>query len=211
MACKDIIVNIQNYSPSDSYTVIVKRSDNVITDGGVLPSYTQLVISGQVIFKGLPDGDYVAGLQKTCAGGGKSDIIWKEAIGAGCLTPQNVTVGSITGTGATLSFDAESSYSFFVSVDDAAYVPSTSGSTHVLTGLVAGHVYTMNIKKQCKTYEYSAPTRRHFATTVASPTFNVRVIRKLCTGTTFDGYLVRFSITGGLAAVGDNYEISFWI
>lgn len=207
--CKDIIITLVNFNPLDTYTVMIKRADNIINDGTIIPSYTQTATGGQTLFKSLPDGEYVAGVKRTCASGGQSDFVWKDVVGNNCIAPQALAAGGITAVGATITWTNEAAFSFNVYVDNGFAQAPTAAGTFTMTGLVAGNVYQVAVKKKCKVSEFSAPATVNFATTVASPTFAVRVIRKQCTGTSFDGYILRFSLTGGLAAVGEKYEISF--
>ena len=208
MACKDIIITIANYNPLDTYEVTVKRTDNVIYEQKAAPSYTQTATAQQVVFKSLPDGDYLAGIQRKCAVGGQSDLVWKEVIGSGCNYAQNTLVDTITGTTASLHWTDEPAYTFFPFIDDKPYAQTSAGLLN-MTGLIAGNVYQAQVKKKCKLSENSPLRSVNFATSVVTPTFAVRVVRKKCRGDAFDGYQVRFSLTGGLAALTKIYRISF--
>lgn len=208
MACKDIIITIASYNPLDIYEIMVKRTDNVIYEQQAAPSYTQIATAQQVVFKSLPDGDYLAGIQRKCAAGGQSDLVWKEVIGSGCVYPQNTLVDTITPTTAKLKWTDEPSYTFLPFVDGKPYAQTSAGLLD-MAALVAGNVYQAQVRKKCKLSENSPLRSVNFATTVAAPTFAVRVVRKKCRGEAFDGYQVRFSLTGGLAALTKIYRITF--
>lgn len=209
MACKDIIIYINQFNAEDTYAVMIKRVDNVVTDGSAIPSYVKNNATQETLFKGLPEGIYQAGIQRACAAGGVSDWSWREVVGHDCAAPADLAIGAITGVAATATWTDEPAYTFITQLDDGPPLPPTAAGTKSYTGLVAGHVYEFSVRKQCKVSEYSASARRAFATAMGSPNFLVRVVRKLCTGTTFDGYLVRFSLAGGFAAIGMKYQVSF--
>jgi len=208
MACKDIIVNIGNFNPLNTYTVVAKLVASVV-DMPVIPAYTKVAEGPTVVFSTLPDGEYEVGITMVCAEGGTSRTIWQRAGTPSCIVPQAYAINTITSNSANMAWTAEAALTFQQRLDKAGEFAATSAAaTHALSGLTAGRVYEAELRKKCGTYAFSQVLLKHFATTVIVPTFRVDVIEKICDGNAFKGYRLRFSITGGLLAPG-TYQIKY--
>jgi len=207
--CKDVIVNIGNYNPANTYTVTAKMVGSVIDNPG-LPAYTKVATGPTVIFSTLPDGEYEVGITMGCAEGGTSPIIWQRAATASCIVPQAYVISAITATTANMGWTAEAApISFQQRLDRVGEFAATSAAAvHSLTGLTAGRIYEAELRKKCGTYAYSLILLKHFATSVIVPTFRVDVLEKICDGNTYKGYRLRFSITGGILVPG-TYQIKY--
>lgn len=216
--CKDIIVNIKDYNPADVYTVVVRVKGSVATDA-ILPTYTKTVTGSagpQVKFTGLPEGDYEVGIRRTCALGGQSNWVWIDVVATGCLAPTGLEIDAdsvsdgITETTADLRWDPDATATFEYKVDVSEWAEAGTEDEQ-LSGLLEGHVYTFFLRKVCGIYTKSLPVSLSFATDISPdvPTFKVRILEKVCNGSEFVGYRLRFSFTGGLATVGEFYRIKF--
>jgi len=208
MACKDIIVNIGNFNPLNTYTVVAKLVASVV-DMPVIPAYTKVAEGPTVVFSSLPDGEYEVGITMVCAEGGTSRTIWQRAGTPSCIVPQAYVINTITSNSANMAWTAEAALTFQQRLDKAGEFAATSAAaTHALSGLTAGRVYEAELRKKCGTYAFSQVLLKHFATTVIVPTFRVDVIEKICDGNAFKGYRLRFSITGGLLTPG-TYQVKY--
>lgn len=211
--CKDLIVNIGNFNPANTYTVTAKLVANA-ADWPVIPAYTKIAVGPSVLFPTLPDGEYEVGVRVACVNedgspAGVSNIIWQRAVTASCIAPQAYAINTITSNSASMVWTAEAAMTFQQRLDGVGDFAATSaGATHALSGLTAGRVYEAELRKKCGTYAFSQALNKNFATSVAVPTFRVDVLEKLCNGDTFEGYRLRFSITGGLLIPG-TYRISY--
>jgi hypothetical protein len=207
--CKDVIVNIGNFNPLNTYTVVAKLVASVV-DFPVIPAYTKVATGPTVVFSTLPDGEYEVGITMVCAEGNTtSRTIWQRASTASCIAPQAYVVNAITTVSANMVWTAEAGFTFQQRLDRKGDFAATSAAaTHALTGLIAGRVYEAELRKKCGTYAFSEVLLKHFATTVIAPTFRVDVIEKICDGNAYKGYRLRFSITGGMAAPA-TYQIQY--
>lgn len=208
--CKDIVVDIQNYISSDTYTVVLRKVGSIVDSVDLLPTYTAIATGPQVIFKNLPDGLYEVQITRACITGGISKTDWMYAASADCPAPVSPFVDNITGTTAKLNWTGSSGQNYEYSMDGGkTWAATTDHTHHDLTGLTSGRVYIALIRRKCGAFLYSIPVRLPFTATTGSPAFTVQVLDKVCTGNTFEGYKLRFSFAGGLAPVNDIYRIRF--
>lgn len=208
MACVDIIIVIHNYDPQDTYQVAVRLVASVANPYN-LPTYTQTATGPQVIFHGLPEGLYEAAIIRTCVAGGQSGPIWQTAMSPSCIAPQNVVVSNITATDADVDWDGTTGQVYEISVNEGDWEDTDSHNAHAITGLTAGISYDIRIRQKCGTYMRSPIVNKHFTTTVGVPSFNSIIIRKICEQDQFLGFKIRFNISGGLATVGEEYQITY--
>lgn len=207
--CKDIIVNIQDFNSADTYIVTIRLKGSVVTDANLLPTYTITATGPQVIFKNLPDGLYEVQITRKCSTGGTSISGWQDTIAVSCESPVNPFIDTITGTTAKANWTGVTGETYEYSLNGSDWAPTTNYAYHDITGLVAGEVYTIRIRKKCGAFLYSLPVRLNFTATTATPEFNVALLAKLCKGNEFIGYHLRFSFAGGLAAIGQTYRIRY--
>lgn len=207
-SCRDIIINISGYDPTSTYLVQVRLVDSIAAYP-VIPTYTKTATSPTVLFSGLPDAEYEVAIRRTCADGSVTPWLWQTVSSASCAVPVGYSIGSITGTGATLSYTAAGTgEAIQYRLDKKSFFVDGGASSQVLTGLTTGKVYEAEIRRKCTLYDFSLPLLQHFATVVAVPTFRVDVIEKVCEGSLFIGYRLRFSVTGDIAPAS-TYRISF--
>lgn len=207
MPCKDIIVNIANYNPADTYTVTIRPLVSKYTYPN--PNYTKVATGPQVLFTSLPSDIYTATVQRNCAAGGISKIVTKEVLSATCSMVTNLVISGVTGTAADADWDADTDIAFFeYNMDEVVWNRVTSNSES-FTGLMAGSVYDLQVRKACTNFEKGQSTRVQFQTDIVGPAFTVRVIEKVCDGHQFMGYRLRFTLADGLASTGDKYTIEY--
>lgn len=94
-----------------------------------------------------------------------------------CTPVSALTAGSITQTGATITFTAPAGTSGFVVTYTAAngtpvtVTPAATGSPVVLTGLASGTTYTVSVVTSCGTGANSVPVTTTFTTALPAPTY----------------------------------------
>lgn len=207
--CKDIIITIANYNPQDTYVVTLKTKSSLLKDkNGILPTYQQTATGSQVIFKSLPNGTYSAGLKRICAAGGESPIVWKDVTAPSCKPPTDFIIDNITDTAAEVSFTAAAGTTYDLLLDDELHTENIQDNDPIID-LVPGSMYKAQLRPNCGEYKYGFPRTFYFITDPTNvPDFTVRVVKKNCNGSIFDGYTVRFTISGALNP-GDIYRVRF--
>lgn len=206
--CRDIIINISAYDAASTYLVQVRLIDSIAAYP-IIPTYTKTATSPTVLFSGLPDGEYEVAIRRTCADGSITPWLWQPVSSTSCAIPEGYSIGSITATGATLNYTAAGTgEAIQYRIDKKGFWVDGGATSQALTGLTTGKVYEAEIRRKCTIYDFSLPLLKHFATVVATPTFRVDVIEKVCEGNLFIGYRLRFSLTGDIAPASI-YRISF--
>jgi hypothetical protein len=211
--CTDIIVTIINYSAADSFEAAVRVKGTLLEFDNVPSSYRQVATSNQIRFTGLPDEMYEVSVRRTCSTGDAILSDWQDINNLACKSPASIAISGITGTSANVAWTASDGSSpatgYEYRINKSPDWKTTTVNPIALTGLTAGIVYDVELRQSCSLNSKSSNLRKFFATTVGAASMRVDVIQKLCSNGLYDGFRIRISLAGGVAAVGKIYTLKY--
>ncbi|MFD2719705.1 beta strand repeat-containing protein [Hymenobacter monticola] len=173
---------------------------------------TQTATGSPVVLTGLTSGTaYTVSVVTNC-GGGQTSAATSTTFTTltPCTAVTGLTAGSITATGATLSFtgaSAGTSYTVtYTAAGGTAQTQTATGSPVTLTGLQAGLQYSVSVVTNCGGGQTSTAATTTFTTTAPAPT-NATVSNITGTGATIaftaaagaTNYTVTYTRAGGTA------------
>jgi hypothetical protein len=177
-------------------------------EGGIVLKTLTGITDTQTVFSNLQDGNYEAMVRRVKPDGSKgqwfSNLVWDAA----CPDLVSASMSSITGTEATLNFVKPTGVlTVEYRIDNGPWIVAT-GASHVLTGLSPDTAYKIDIRPVMSSLIKGKPVLLQFTTAGGTgPRVAKRKVQEICFGSSHSHSQLRFTLNGGLAALGVIYRI----
>ena len=207
LACYDIVVTLSEFNTTDTFEVAL-RPQGSQTDFDQAQKKT--ATSSTVIFAQVLGSYWEVAVRRSCANGGFSALSWQPPVSVVCTAPTNLVVTPNSATQVTVNFTAGSapSYEYRLGLT-GAWTAIADGGT--ISSLSAGTAYTLHLRGRCSDGSYTDLVSRDFVTTTTSPSFTNQVLTVDCENGYYQAHVMRISLSGGVAAVGQLYRIVYTI